>query len=193
MPQKANKERSAMQDSGTVYGWVSIILHWSTAIAVIALWVIGKSILSSDPDAMDARRALHVSIGASAWFVILIRVIWRLRAGHPRVRGQSLRIHRIAKAAHYAMLMLLLVMLLSGPLMVWAGGRDIGVFGLVAIPGPFASSEALRSLAWYLHSKAAILLLVLTLLHIGGALKHLMFHSDDTIVRMIWPGKVETK
>jgi len=182
-----------MRDTDSIYGWTSIMLHWVTSIAVIALWIIGKSIFSTDPEAVDARRALHVSIAASAWLVILVRIVWRFREGHPRVRGQSLRIHRIAKAAHYAMLMLLLVMLLSGPLMVWAGGNDIGVFGLFSVPGPFGTSEALRSLAWYLHSKAAVLLLVLVLLHIGGALKHLMFHSDDTIVRMIWPGKAETK
>ena len=91
------------------------------------------------------------------------------------------------------MLMLLVAMMLSGPLLVWAGGNHIGVFGLVSIPSPFAASDALRSVAWYLHSKAAMLLLVLVLLHIGGALKHLMFHSDDTIVRMIWPGRVESE
>ena len=179
-----------MHDSHTRYGWTSIALHWITAIAVIALWIVGKSIFVSEPDLVDARRSLHVSIAASAWLVLLLRVVWRFREGHPRVRGQTVRIHRIAKAAHYAMLALLLAMMLSGPLLVWAGGNHIGVFGLVSIPAPFAASDALRSLAWYLHSKAAMLLLVLVLLHIGGALKHLMFHSDDTIVRMIWPGKV---
>jgi cytochrome b561 len=185
------EQRAApIRDSDTRYGWTSILLHWITTIAVIALWLIGKSIFSSEPETVDARRALHVSIAAGAWLVILFRIAWRFREGHPRVRGQSMRIHRIAKAAHYAMLMLLLAMLLSGPLLVWAGGNPIGIFGLVSIPAPFAASDALRSLAWYLHSKAAMLLLVLVLLHIGGALKHLMFHSDDTIVRMIWPGKV---
>jgi cytochrome b561 len=189
--QNPPEQRDApIRDSDTRYGWTSILLHWITTFAVIALWLIGKSIFSSEPETVDARRALHVSIAASAWLVILFRIAWRFREGHPRVRGQSMRIHRIAKAAHYAMLMLLLAMLLSGPLLVWAGGNGIGIFGLVSIPSPFAASDALRSVAWYLHSKAAMLLFVLVLVHIGGALKHLMFHSDDTIVRMIWPGKV---
>jgi len=192
MPRKSVQQIALMRDSSSTYGWTSILLHWITAIVVIALWFIGKSIFSVEPGAVDARRSLHVSVAAAAWLVILLRVVWRFREGHPRVRGQSLRIHRIAKAAHYAMLMALLVMLLSGPLMVWADGGNIDIFGLLSIPGPFGPSEALRSLAWYLHSKAAVVLFVLVLLHIGGALKHLMFHSDDTIVRMIWPGKVET-
>jgi cytochrome b561 len=192
MPKQSTQRNAAIRDSDSVYGWVSIALHWITAATVVALWFIGKSIFSGDPDAMDARRSLHVSIAASAWLLILVRIIWRFREGHPHVRGQSMRIHRIARAAHYAMLTILLVMILSGPLMVWADGAKIDIFGLASIAGPFGASEALRSLAWYLHSKAAVLLLVLVLLHIGGALKHLMFHDDDTIVRMIWPEKVET-
>lgn len=186
------KPQSGLVDGSATYGWISIGAHWLAAALVIALWLIGKSIMSSESHLIDGRRSLHVSIAASAWLLLLLRIIWRFHQGHPRVKGQTMRTHRIAKANHYAMLMLLLVMLLSGPLMVWAGGEQIGVFGLVSIPGPFGSAEGLRSLAWYLHTKAATILLVLVLLHIGGALKHLMFHSDDTIVRMIWPGKVET-
>ena len=184
--------QSRLADSKAVYGWSSIGTHWLTAAIVIALWFIGKSIMSSAPDVIDGRRALHVSIAASAWLLLVFRIVWRFRQGHPRVRGQTMRTHRIARAAHYAMLMLLLVMLLSGPLVVWAGGDGIALFGLATLPSPIGASDALRTLAWYLHSRAAVLLFVLVLLHIGGALKHLMFHSDDTIVRMIWPGKVET-
>ena len=36
-------------------------------------------------------------------------------------------------------------------------------------------------------------LFVLVIVHIGGALKHLMFHTDDTIVRMLWPGRTDEK
>ncbi len=50
-------------------------------------------------------------------------------------------------------------------------------------------SESIRELARFVHSNTAWLLFGLVLLHIGGALKHLMFHADDTIARMIWPGK----
>jgi len=27
------------------------------------------------------------------------------------------------------------------------------------------------------------------LIHLGGTLKHIIFHEDDTIVRMLWPKK----
>ncbi|MGI9204600.1 MAG: cytochrome b [Woeseiaceae bacterium] len=178
-----------LYDSAQIYGWISILLHWTTTIVVIALWFIGKSILNGPSEDADVVRRLHVSIAASAWLLIVFRIIWRLRSGHPHINGQSILIHRIAKFTHYGMLVFLAVMLLSGPLLVWSGGHSIGIFDVLAIPGPIGNSEVLRSFAWLLHSNASLLLFLLILLHIGGALKHLMFHTDDTIIRMIWPGR----
>lgn len=179
---------SNLYDSDSIYGWISILLHWTTSIAIIVLWFVGNGILNAEPDAIDAQRQLHVSIAASAWLVIVMRIYWRFRSGHPHVKGQSTFIHRVAKIAHYAMLIVVLLMLVSGPLMVWSSGQPIGIFGWLSIPGPIGASETLNDLAWYVHSNSALLLILLVLLHIGGALKHLMFHTDHTIARMIWPG-----
>lgn len=185
---------SALTDTHSVYGWVSILLHWLTGLFIIVLWLVGKSILNAEPEEIDARRALHVSMAASAWLIVLLRIVWRFRSGHPRVRGLTDRTHRIAKTAHYIMLFLLLVMLLSGPVMVWTSGHPVLIFDAVSVPGPFAESETLREFAWTVHSRAALVLSILVVVHIGAALKHLMFHSDDTIVRMLWPGnKTETQ
>jgi cytochrome b561 len=190
LQEKEQREaRSNLFDSDSVYGWISILLHWLTAIVIIVLWFIGKGIMSAEPESVDAQRQLHVSIAAGAWLAIMIRIIWRFRSGHPHIRGQTLLIHRVAKVAHYAMLIVLLLMLISGPLIVWTGGHSIAVFDWFTISGPIGESESARELAWFIHSNSAWMLLVLVLLHIGGALKHLMFHADDTIARMIWPGK----
>lgn len=180
---------SRLHDTASVYGWISILLHWTTAAIIIALWFIGKSIMGLDAGDVDDRRALHVAIAASAWLVLVFRAVWRFRSGHPHVRGQSAFIHRVAKFTHYAMLTVVLMMLLSGPLLVWSRGNPINLFGILSIPSPLTESESLSRAAWFLHSNAAMLLFWLVLLHIAGALKHLMFHSDDTVVRMIWPGK----
>jgi cytochrome b561 len=184
---------SRLYDTDCVYGWISILLHWTTAGIIIALWFIGKSIMDLDTGDLDDRRALHVSIAASAWLLLVFRAIWRFRSGHPHVRGQSAFIHRVAMFAHYAMLGVVLLMLLSGPLMVWSRGNPINLFGILSIPTPLTASESLSQAAWFLHSNAAMLLFWLVLLHIAGALKHLMFHSDDTVVRMIWPGRNKSR
>ena len=183
------KAQSIWYDSDSVYGWISILLHWFTAIIIIVLWVVGKSIMNAVPEEVDAQRSLHVSIAASAWLLIFVRIVWRARSGHPHLHGQTVFIHRVAMADHYAMLLAIVFMLLSGPVMVWSGGNAIDVFGWISIPGPIGESASTRELARLIHSTASIVLLWLVLLHVGGALKHLMFHSDDTIARMIWPGR----
>ena len=182
-------ESSTLIDSTATYGWISILLHWLTAAALIAIWIIGKSILNGDSTEVDARRALHVSFAGSMWLVVLFRVVWRFRSGHPRVRGLTTSTHYLARSAHYVMLVLLIAMLISGPVMAWADGHAVVLFDTLTIPAPFAESEPTRSLAWTLHSQAAIVLAFLVILHIAATLKHLMFHSDDTIIRMLWPEK----
>jgi len=189
---EARQAQSNLHDSDSVYGWISILLHWVTAIVIIVLWFAGKSIASASTDDSAAQRALHVSLAASAWLILLLRIIWRFRVGHPRVRGISSLMHRIAKSAHYVMLIVVLLMLVSGPFLVWSSGHPVGIFGWISIPGPIGESESLREIAWIVHSSSALLLFLLVLLHIGGALKHLMFHSDDIIARMIWPGRSES-
>ena len=90
---------------------------------------------------------------------------------HPHIDGQSLRIHRFARIIHYLMLFTLSLMLISGPILALT----------------FDSQSRLTEMSYMIHSNAANLLFALVILHILGALKHLMFHDDDTIVRMLWP------
>ena len=169
------------------YGWASIGLHWLSAALVIVLWIAGKSIDGAAD--VDAQRSLHMLLGVSAWLVLAFRIAWRVREGHPRVAGISNVTHRIAVGAHYAMLIVLTILLLSGPLMAWANGAAIPVPGAAAIPAPFPPSEALATFARGAHGLCANLLLLLVLLHVAGALKHLMFANDDVFVRMLWPGR----
>ena len=90
---------------------------------------------------------------------------------HPRARGQSLLIHRVARTVHYVMLAGIAVMMLSGPLMI------------------LFDSKAVTDVAHLIHATTASAMLALVLIHIGGTLKHIIFHEDDTIVRMLWPRK----
>ena len=71
------------------------------------------------------------------------------------------------------MLFVLGMMLISGPVLA----------GLLAAGNPAA--DGVR----FIHATAANVLFLLVLVHILGALKHLMFHQDETIERMLWPKK----
>ena len=116
-----------------------------------------------------ARRSLHVTIALSTWLLLLFRIYWRAKMKHPRARGQSLFIHRVARTTHYTMLVCVGLMMVSGPVMV------------------FVENPMLTEVAFTIHAASGTALLALVLVHIGGTLKHIIFHEDDTIVRMLWP------
>jgi cytochrome b561 len=182
-----NNTDSKLYDSPKSFGWISIALHWLTAIIVFLLWFLGDSIAAQDGEMIDQRRSLHVSVAVSAYLLLVYRIYWRFKIGHPHVSGQGMRIHQFAQAVHYLLLVAIAVMLLSGPIMVLASGGTLSAFGLFSIPLPSAESEALRSAAFAAHAFAGTAVISLTVLHIAGALKHLMFNEDETIVRMLKP------
>jgi cytochrome b561 len=163
-------------DNPHSFGWLSIALHWITAIAIIVLWFVGDSIAAQEPDMVEQRRSLHVTIALSFYLLLVFRIYWRARSGHPHVAGQSLFIHRVAQAVHYILLLAVGVMLVTGPLMLWAGN---------------AGQRGVLDTCHALHALTGKVIIGLTLIHIAGALKHLMFHHDETIIRMIRPRSVE--
>lgn len=165
-----NKTRHAF-DQPNSFGWISIALHWFSAIALTLLWFIGQSIASLPAEEINARRSLHITLGLIIWLPLLARIYWRIRSSHPRVEGQGLNTHRVAKAAHYVMLAVLAVLMLSGPLLAWA----------------LPDRTGLADFAFTFHSNAAKAMAALVILHILAALKHLMFNDDETIARIFIP------
>ena len=75
------------------------------------------------------------------------------------------------------MLLVLIVMLISGPLTAWA----------------MPDHSSLSEFAFIFHSNAAKALAMLVVLHILAALKHLMFHEDETVARIFVPRKDATQ
>ncbi len=168
-------KRSSLFDEANSFGWISILLHWSTALAIIVLWFIGKSIAFQSPELVDARRTLHVTLGLILWLPLAGRIVWRLVATHPRSSGQSLLTHQMARAAHYLLLTMLGLMLISGPLLAW----------LSPLAGPMADTLL------FVHANTANVFAILIGLHVLAALKHLMFHDDETVARIFVPRRRE--
>lgn len=171
-----NKNQSLF-DQDHAFGWISISLHWVVSVLIIALWLIGKSMSSLPPEAADARLALHVNLGLTAWLLLAGRIGWRLRSGHPRATGQSATAHQIARLAHYLILLIIAGMIVSGPVMVWASSGHEEIFRVFSL----------------VHGNLANLLFILIVLHILAALGHLMFSDDDTIARIFVPPKEVAK
>jgi len=61
------------------YGWLSIALHWSMALAVIGMFALGlwmRELSYYDPWYKDGP-ALHKSIGIVLFGLLIVRTVWR--------------------------------------------------------------------------------------------------------------------
>lgn len=179
------------RDSSSRYGRLSILLHWSAGSVVLAMWFIGTGI-RGDATGMLGRLQVHTTLGLSAYFLLWWRIAWRLRRGHPTRPGSGPGSwnRRLTGFVHYAMLYALAWMLLTGPVLAWAGGLPLSLFGWTA-PSPLSPNAALHSVLLTSHQAGASVIMVGILIHVAGVLKHIAWDGDDTLDRMIVPAPAE--
>lgn len=176
----------ALKDTGTGYGWISIALHWITAIVIIYMLYLGNTIGGMEPEDREAAILRHTSIAIASYVVLVLRIVWRLYYGHPKPTAEQKGwAFTLGKWTHMTMVYALALMLVSGPLMRWAYGEPIGVFDWFEIPSPIPASFPLAGLLHTVHAYSALVIFIGFVLHIGGVYKHTAFNQDGTLAKMI--------
>lgn len=170
------------------YGWIAIGLHWISAVGVTALYLLGER-MEEAPDraAKIAAQHLHVSVAVLLFTFLLARLAWTASQPAPVSLERNLWLRRLAKAVHGLFLLMIAVLLVTGPLAVWSGGRPIAVFDWFSLPTPFPTRiEWLHEVSEEVHGAATKLFWPLIVLHVVGALKHVIVDRDRTLLRMLW-------
>ena len=179
------------QDSKDRFGNISIFLHWTSAMLVIALLVLGfwAYFLGRGPE-RSALLYLHVSLGLTLIPIHLVRVGWRWRYRKPVTAHDSPVLHWLAEAVWRLLILLIAIQLLTGPFLVWLHGRALSYFGIMEIAPLIGANEHLHAtLARPIHLGVGILLVLTIALHLAGALKHLFIDRDGVVERMFTTGK----
>lgn len=177
-----------MTDSQTgTYGAVSRANHWIVSLAYFAMLAVGFTLANVEL-ARETRgmvMGLHKATGTLLLFVVLWRVIWRLRQGFPApVAGVAAWQITASRFVHWGLLAAILVMPLSGASRSLLGGRPIDIYGFFLIE-PFAKIEGFSDIAGLVHTVTAYTLAVLITLHVAAALKHQFVDRDATLRRML--------
>ncbi|GAA0701469.1 cytochrome b/b6 domain-containing protein [Marinobacterium maritimum] len=174
----------------SAYGWIAILIHWSMAIAIIGLAILGLWMvdLGYYSPWYQVAPFWHKSIGLLLIPLLLFRLYWRCRQPVPQPpKSHSDLERRLAHLTHRALYALLAVILTSGYLISTAKGEGISLFGWFEIPALISGLEQQADLAGQFHYWSAISVLTLTALHALGALKHHVYDRDTTLVRMLNP------
>ena len=183
-----------MKDTASGYGWISIALHWITAVLILYLLYLGSTISSFEGDERLQAVHNHTSVAILSYVLLLGRIVWRFTYGHPgptaEQRGWAFT---MGKWTHMATLVALSLMLVSGPLMQFSYGRNIEVFDWFVIPSPMEASFGLAGFLHQVHTWSAIFIFCAVVLHIGGVYKHTAFNQDGTLAKIVIPSRESGK
>lgn len=179
-----------LRDRATGYGWLSIVLHWLSALLVFTLIPLGLWMVELDyyhawykqgPD-------LHRSLGVLLALLLIVRLGWRSSQPKPGLPADLPRWQqRLAGGVHHLLYVLMLLLIVSGYLISTADGRGVAVFDWFEIPATLQDIEGQEDIAGEVHFVLAMLLLGFIALHLLGAVKHALQGHKEILLRIFRP------
>lgn len=177
-----------LPNSKARYGAGPQALHWLTAIFVICGFLLGQF---GDVFPKGSPRAIglivHMTLGQGVVALLLVRLLWRKLDPPPPPEATPLgRLADIAaKASHFTLYGLLLVVPLLGAVVQLKRGNELPIFAIWHVPSPWPVDRRLARSILSLHGTLADALLILAGFHACAALVHHWFWRDRTLSRML--------
>lgn len=166
------------------FSWLSRILHWLTAVLVLAALFVGLVMVNSVSH-HGGLVMVHKSLGALVLLVMAVRVINRLThhppAWPPTIGALEGKLVVLSEKLLYT---LLLLQPLIGWAMVSAAGGPVVVFGSIRLPRIAPFDEQVFWILRQAHSVIAYTLLAVIAAHISAVLLHTVALRDRLIERM---------
>ena len=166
------------------YDRATILFHWLTAVLVVAQWVGAQTIdlFPRGPLRVDAR-SVHIAAGTLLALLLVARLFWRVTGGRRLPLADKGALNALAKATHWGLYALLLVMVSAGLFLTWVRGDSI--FNLFTIPQYDPGNRALVHQVEEFHGTVGTVILVLAGIHAGAALIHRYVWHDAVLARML--------
>lgn len=183
------------------YGAVHKFLHWTIALAVLFMLVLGL-VMEDIPHGLAVALgygdvsplvlrmkafSLHKAIGITVLALMLLRIVWKLVNWD---LPKSLPTHerweqKLAHLVHWGFYGLLIAMPLSGWIMTSAKASTINWFGFFPVPPIVQPNQELGYSMARAHEYIAYGIWAFIALHVAGALKHVVIDKDGTLRRML--------
>jgi cytochrome b561 len=166
------------------FNFLARLLHWSMAVAILAMLFIGAAMVISLPYRVQLLD-LHRPLGLAILLLALVRLANRLRHAPPPLPADLPRIQVLAaKASHWILYGLMLAMPVIGWAMLSAGGYPVTVFAGFNLPAIAPHSAVLYGFLRPLHGVLGYLLFLTILGHLGAALFHAWVRRDAVFGQM---------
>ena len=172
-------------NSSEKYGLLAKLFHWITFIVLMTQVPFGFYLVGLEfSDRRINFENIHILIGISIFYFVLIRLIWKLfnpslKSGHNFFKGQAL----IAKANHFLLYLSIFSITISGVLKKLYMGERLNFF--VFQYGFKDSNFQLADSFYTFHIYANYLLIALVSLHILATVTHHVFFKDKILKKML--------
>jgi cytochrome b561 len=161
------------------------LLHWLTAVCVLAMLFIGVGMVSTVMPKYLTLVSIHKPLGIAILVLALIRLAVRGRYGAPALPADLPEpIKLAAQLSHYALYALMIGMPLLGWGMLSAAAYPVVLFGGVHLPAILPQSDRLHTLLWDAHFYLAFAFFAVVLMHIAAALFHALIRRDGVFEAM---------
>lgn len=180
-----------LKDSRSGYGWITIGIHWVSALLVIFLFGLGLYMtgLNYYDEWYHTGPALHISLGLILLFITLFRLLWRSSNPTPSDLSDKRLNNLLARLVKISLYALLFIVFITGYLITTAEGKPAEIFGVIKIPSITELGADTVDLAGEIHEYLAWIIILLVALHVAGALMHHVVFRDQTLTRMLKPAK----
>ena len=175
-----------LRNTRETYGSFAKWLHWLVAagLAVVLYLGLEQAGMERGPEKLELR-VIHGSIALLILVTMIVRIVWRLMndvPAHPE--GMPGWQRAAATAVHWLLYVAVFAQLVSGPVTIATGGREISFFGLFSFGLPVAESEEAHHLWEEIHEFTWKIVAAAVVLHVVGALYNHFVLKNDVLRRM---------
>jgi len=163
------------------YSGMSILNHWITALLVTAMLTLGLTARDAPDAAEDYIMFIHVALGFFVLLFVAWRTVVRLREGFPDNAHADALTRIGAWWMHRALLAVLVLLVITGPLYLFTEGEGMKVFGWFTFYIPLESIKLVHEPAEEVHKALAVYALpALLVVHLLGAARHYLGGRRET-------------
>jgi cytochrome b561 len=171
------------------YGAVAQILHWATAVFVVAAYVYGPG--GSEQQvyslARDFDRQLHETLGMAVFAIALLRLAWRAIDAAPNDPLMPAWMRLSSKLVHALIYVLLLALPLTAVSGAWLEGHPVTLLANIRSGPLVAEAHDVGSTIASIHTWLGDAILWVADVHAAAALYH-HFILRDGVLRSMLPG-----
>lgn len=170
----------------TTFRPIARVLHWTMAVMVLAMLLIGAGMVTSVSARHSMLVAIHKPLGIAVLVLVCLRIVVRLTSRSPALPGDLPAWQRLAAhGSHVVLYALMVAMPLVGWAMVSAGGYPVNLGGGIRLPAILPADPVMFAWLRHAHQCLAYLLFVTFLAHLGAALYHGLIRQDGVLRSMV--------